>query len=202
MWGLKRRSAEAKGIRPSCQLLGVTNGHGTVYLNVMRLTSARLIEALPKPHYTGPATAAELDLTSPESITLHELAARLFGEPPTRTQIESVRRAAKTLAGRELVVLGHRVEGKRRHLTVRRPSALERSLTRALADIKELRSGLGEEQPECQECNRPFTPRRRDKRYCSPACRQAAYRRRARYGAGSWWFAYGPRQRRTYRSRG
>ena len=32
----------------------------------------------------------------------------------------------------------------------------------------------------CPECGAPFAPRRRDARWCRPACRQRAYRRRRR----------------------
>jgi predicted nucleic acid-binding Zn ribbon protein len=34
----------------------------------------------------------------------------------------------------------------------------------------------------CEVCGDPFTPPRSDGRYCSPACRQKAYRRRNRGG--------------------
>src|SRR4051794_23966160 len=37
----------------------------------------------------------------------------------------------------------------------------------------------------CACCRRTFTVPRRDARYCSPACRQKAYRRRARPGAST-----------------
>ena len=33
----------------------------------------------------------------------------------------------------------------------------------------------------CVACERKFTPRRSDGRYCSPACRQRAYRERGRF---------------------
>lgn len=37
----------------------------------------------------------------------------------------------------------------------------------------------------CVTCDRLFTPRRADARYCSPACRQSAYRRRTRTEAAA-----------------
>ena len=37
----------------------------------------------------------------------------------------------------------------------------------------------------CETCGRPFVPRRADAKRCSPACRQAAYRRRRAQGSES-----------------
>lgn len=41
-----------------------------------------------------------------------------------------------------------------------------------------LRRRVGHESRRCVVCEEPFTPRRKDARYCSSACRQDAYRKR------------------------
>jgi hypothetical protein len=151
-------------------------------LRRVRLTERHLIGVLPT-----------------ESVTLRELAARACGRP-TRSEIEAVRRIVKRFAGEELVALGYRVEGGRRHLTA--------------AWFEDEASGervqSGDERQLCGECGRSFmlkqstTVVRRDgkviyARYCSPACRQAAYRARKRYGAAhTYAFTYRSRKRRKY----
>lgn len=47
---------------------------------------------------------------------------------------------------------------------------------------RELRNSsrrLERQEHKCETCRQPFTPPRADSRYCSPACRQKAYRQRA-----------------------
>jgi hypothetical protein len=53
-----------------------------------------------------------------------------------------------------------------------------------LARIRELRR-LARADRKCPGCSRTFTPPRSDGRYCSPACRQRAYRQRQRDTAGA-----------------
>ncbi len=54
---------------------------------------------------------------NPDGLAVSDIVRRLHGGTPTRAQDESVRRAVRTLGGRGLVVVGHRlVRGQRRSL--------------------------------------------------------------------------------------
>jgi len=52
------------------------------------------------------------------------------------------------------------------------------SRTCELATRRERRYHVPERRTECGSCGAMFTPPRSDGRYCSPACRQSAYRKR------------------------
>jgi hypothetical protein len=63
---------------------------------------------------------------------------------------------------------------------ITRPACSEQHLLQAIAHWRRrLREGRRSGRL-CELCDRPFTPPRSDGRYCSPACRQRAYRQRQR----------------------
>lgn len=167
----------------------------------MRLSRERVIDALPTELEPGVTLdwheyaslwargvspdilrRARQKMERPKSITLDELAAVLFGPSPSRYQVESVRRSAKTLARHGRAVIAYRVIGGRRHVTVRRPS------------VQPAPKPRNSPNPKCLECGRRFKPSGQaawwafrqgrvvpvgdKRRYCSNACRQRAYRRR------------------------
>ena len=99
---------------------------------------------------------------SPRPQTIKQLAERLYGDHPTRAQIERVRYAARRLARQGDASLGWRLVDHHRHLTVK----------------MSIRMLVGEDPYTwCDACSRLFKAKRRDARYCSPKCRQRGHRR-------------------------
>jgi hypothetical protein len=58
------------------------------------------------------------------------------------------------------------------------PCKLARKRRENLSYMRRLRAEQRPEPEPCARCGESFTPPRSDARYCSPACRQAAYRER------------------------
>jgi hypothetical protein len=149
--------------------------------------NARPIDApLPNLHVRAAHVmrATEAALTDAPQ-TIHAIAAAVFDTTaPTRAQVESVRRAAKRLAGQHRARIDFATQTHRRHLIVSAPAE-------ARADSEAIRApSRVRDDPEvlarspflwrkfCQECGGPFTARRHDARYCSARCRKRAQRRR------------------------
>jgi len=142
---------------------------------------ARQIGLLPlkirnKPARAGYAEVMRIKRDMPQVLTaepqtVQQIAARMFGQAPTRAQVDSVRRAAKALARSDKARISYQLVDGRRHLVVRALNKQERQMTELQAKVRAFL------MHECAACERLFAPKRLDAVYCSNACRQRAYRR-------------------------
>jgi hypothetical protein len=57
-------------------------------------------------------------------------------------------------------------------------AALRQVVEEHLLAVRQFQRRLNDVTAKCVTCKEPFTPARSDARYCSPACRQRAYRDR------------------------